>query len=148
MVRAERVDPVHDRVERVDPRRTPIAHVPDEAELPPRRQHAVEFGERAIAVEPVERLRHGDRVRRAIPQRHVLGGAVEGDRERDSLGQLLAHLGERLDRDHGRARSSEHPGQLAGAGADVDDDPPPCDAELPHEDVHGGLGIVGPDPLV
>ena len=143
-----RIDRVDERIERRDPGGAPVAHVPDEPEPSGRCQDPVEFGERLLAVEPVERLRRDDRVGRGITQGHVLGGAGERDRAGDLRRQALTHLGERLDGDERRSARNKGPGQLAGAGSDIDDDPSGRDPKLADEDVDGERRILRPDALV
>ena len=80
----------------------------------------MELGQRAVGVEPVERLRRRDGVGGPVVERDRLGRPLD-DLGLDDALEDLAHLGDRLDARHAQAARDELPRELARAGADVDD---------------------------
>ena len=98
-----------------------VPGVPDQSDPTAGAQHPGQLGERGFGVEPVERLRDGDRVDRAGREGQRLRGA--GHRRDIGLGavQDLAHPLDRLDGDDPRPARREEPGQLAGPGGQVDE---------------------------
>ena len=80
---------VHQRLHRRHPLDRRVEHVPDQAEAASGAQRAVNVCERALGVEPVERLGDGDRIDRAGGHRDRLGGALEhldpGERGREHV---------------------------------------------------------------
>jgi hypothetical protein len=80
-------------------------------------------------VEPVERLTDRDRVDARIRKRQLLRRTRERLGARDGPGELFAHLGERLDRDHACAGLDEPACQLARPCPDVGDDAPLAERE-------------------
>jgi hypothetical protein len=69
----------------------------------------------------VEGLRHEHGIGARVGQRNALGGSLErlGGGHRPS--EVVPHFIERLDRDHARKERRQGGGQLAGAGAEIDD---------------------------
>ena len=135
MVRTIGIHRVDEGIERRDPRDPPIAHVPDQPQPAAGGKDPVEFGQRPVPVEPVECLRDGDGMRRAVAERHVLRGAREWHGARHVLREPLAHLGERLDRDERGAGRHKRASELSGARADVEDDRARPDSKRADEDV-------------
>ena len=86
---------------------------------PPGRIDPGELAERAVGVEPVERLGHGDGVERRRCERQRLGRARDERDPRHDLAQARAHLLDRLDREEVGAGGREERGQLAGPGRQV-----------------------------
>ena len=89
-------------------------------------EDAVDLGERLVTAEPVEGLADRDRIDARVVERDRL----RGSRVRRHAGKRPlergAHLGDGLDRDHGRPGADQQRGQLPGAGGEVEDDPAPA----------------------
>jgi len=108
---------IDQRVDRPVDRILLHAAVPEQGEQPAADQHARDLGQRAVAVEPMERLtdRHGGD--RAVLKRDRLGCPVERPR---AGRQGLAHLRHGLDGDHPQPGFEQRPCQLAGARRQVE----------------------------
>jgi hypothetical protein len=83
----------------------------------------VDLDEGRVPVEPVEGLGDGDRVDGSIRERDPLRRAREHPRLGQRLGQLVAHGGNRLDRDEPGSCRRQGAGQLAGACGEVENRP-------------------------
>jgi hypothetical protein len=73
--------------------------VPQQRQAARRPQHPVDLGQRADTVEPMERLAHEVGVDRPVPDRDLLGGAVQQRRLQRPRRQQTPHPGQRFDRD-------------------------------------------------
>ena len=124
-----------------------VAHVPDQRDAAARPEDALQLGQGAIGIEPVERLRRRD---------GVGGPVVERDRLRRPLDDLgvddaledLPHLGDRLDARHAQTARDELPRELARAGSDVDDVRARLELEHLDDVVERGRRVVGARLLV
>ena len=106
-----------------------IAAVVQERDSTARAQNAVDLGQRAVGIEPVEGLRADDGVDRRVRERDVLGGPLQRlDLRRDPL-QVLAHLVERLDRDHCCTARYEVARELPRAGGEIEHSAARADAQ-------------------
>ena len=113
---------LHDLGEPRDPRNAFVSNVPDEPEAAAGSKHAVDLRERLVARNqwnacPTVTV-HGactQWIASAVPE-------IAPD-TRERLLQHRAHLGDRLDRHHGRAGADQQGGQLACPGGEVKDGP-------------------------
>ncbi len=90
-------------------------HAPDQHERPTGREHAVHLGGGAFGVEPVPRVADHHGIHRAVVQRDRLGAALERP------GELPAHGGGGLHRDHLETRVPQRRGEQARARGEVED---------------------------
>lgn len=117
-----------------------LAAVPDQAEPATGPKHAMDLRERRAPVEPVESLRDGDRIDRAVAERDRLGGpAHDLHRGKRSLDQG-PHARGRLDRNDRRPGRREAPRELSGAGGEVEDG---CSRPDPECRAQAGDRVVG-----
>ncbi len=111
-------------------------------------QDARGLGERHRPVEPVPGLRARDPVERRVGERQGLRRAVEHLESRQRGGELRAHARDGLDGDDVGPGRHEQARQLAGAGREVEDATPGCDAER-GDDVRDRVrGVRRARPLV
>ena len=114
-------------------------------------EHAVDLGERADRVEPVERLRDDDRVDRARGQRDRLGGAVD-DLDRpgvaDGARELRAHPGTGSRATIRAPDGTSESGQLPGPGAELEERASGPQVEPLDDGGDGVRRIVGAGALV
>ena len=96
-----------------------VAAIPEEGKAAAGAEHAVDLGERLLAAEPMERLRHRDRVDAPVVEWDRLRGAVERFHGRRELDELRPHRGERLDREHAGAGRSQHARELSRPCAEI-----------------------------
>ena len=135
---------IEDLGQRRHPGDARVAHVPHQAERAARLQHAPHLGERGGPGEPMERLGADDRVDRRVGERQSLRLACQRLDVGMGGDELSAHRLDRLDGDEPRAGRAEQRRELAGAGAEIDDDAPRREAELVAEPIGERSGIVGP----
>ncbi len=74
---------------------------------PPGANDARELGDRAVVVEPVERLRDGHRVERGVAERELLGGAREHRDAGNRCAEEVAHARHRFGGDEVGSRRHE-----------------------------------------
>jgi hypothetical protein len=103
-------------------RRVPVvAVIPAEGEAAARAQYAVDLRQRQLELEPVQAGARHDCIDHVVAERDRLGRALH------SLEPKPVQDGEhpriRLDRDDARPERGDRPGQLPGAGAELDDEP-------------------------
>ena len=96
----------------------------------------------------MERLGADDRVDRRVGERQTLGFA--GERLDVWMGgdEFGAHRRDRLDGDEPRAGRAEQRRELAGAGAEIDDDATRREVEFVAQPIGERGGIVGPRTLI
>ena len=118
---AELVLRADDRAEASHPRHPLVALVPDQRQAAAGLEDPGDLGQRAVVVEPVERLGADDHVVRAVAGRDLLGRGLR----RADLGQPLLQPGEHrgigVGGVHVVAEGHQLLGELAGAGAELQD---------------------------
>ena len=112
---------VHESSELGDPVLALVADVPDPAEPAPGREHAGDFGDRLVDVDPVPCLGNQHDVDRAVRQRDLLGAPGQYPHRGKHASQLFPHLVGGLHGHHIQASSHESLGEFAGAGSEVED---------------------------
>ena len=113
----ERVD---DGVQFPHPTDTGVAQVPDQPQLATGLEYPGDFRQRFGAGEPVKRLRANHHIHRSIRQRQISRRATHRQDLRPRVRELLQHLRHRFHGNHLGAGRHKPPGELAGAGAQIE----------------------------
>ena len=135
----------------LDPWHRLVAPVPRQHESAAGAEDAVDLGQGADGVEPVERLRGDDRVDRARGQGDRLGRPVDDLDARRAAArrrELRAHARDGLEGDDPCAGRHEERRQLAGPGAELEHRPSRPEVEPLDDRGHGVLGVAGPGAVV
>jgi hypothetical protein len=140
--------PVHDRPDLVDPVGRPVARVPDQPEPAAGPDHPGELGEGGVGVEPVERLRDGDRFERRGDEWERLRAAGDDVDAGHGPGEHAAHAFHRLDRHEPGTGRYEQPGELARPRSEVDGGGAGADAQVLDEPGDRVTRVRRPGPLV
>ena len=142
------LDAIHDRPQRIDVRCRAVARVPHQPEPTVGSENAGALLERDGRVEPVKGLGHGDGIKAGGAERHELRGTRDDAHLGAGPGEQAAHAVDRFGREELGAERFEQPGELAGAGREVEDIPAGSDAEVLREPRDRVGRITGPGAFV
>ena len=121
-----------------------VAAVPDEPEPSSRSEDAVDLGQGFLAPEPVKGLGDGHSVGRSVGERHLFRRPLDYLSRRDHRTEYFSHSLDRLDGDYPCTAREQEPGQLPGAGGQVDNGGIAVYTERLYEPGDGGRRVIGP----
>ena len=96
----------------------------------------------------MERVGHGHRVNRAVPQGDRLGAAVERAVGANVSGERLAQRGLRLDGHDVELGGEQRAAELPGTGPQIQHRGARADAQLGHQGTHDRRRVVRAPPLI
>ncbi len=144
VTRFERCAGPGDPLQPGDPVDVEVIGVPERREHSAGAQHPRDLRERALLIEPVQRLPDGDGVDRIVRQRNGFGDGTAGGDAGMSADQFGEHLRIRFDGDDRCARGEQTRRQLSGARAEIDDDGRVRRVERLQRPADTGQRVVGP----